>query len=78
MSGSWYCSLFLFTVWRWSAVVVGGELWKGPRKRGKGEHLERVVAVAGDALVDGEEEEVEPVVVPRVEGRQHVGQHGGV
>jgi hypothetical protein len=75
--------LFLFTVWRWSAAVVGGELWKGPRKRekererGKG-HLERVVAVAGDALVDGEEEEVEPVVVPRVEGRQHVGQHGGV
>eukprot|EP00850_Spirogloea_muscicola_P005519 SM000025S08414 [mRNA] locus=s25:647539:653302:+ [translate_table: standard] len=38
--------------------------------------VEGVVAVAGDALVDGEQEEVEAVAVARVEQRQDVRQHG--
>lgn len=39
-------------------------------------HFQRVVAVAGDPLVDGEEEEVEAVVVTQVQQRQHVRQDG--
>lgn len=37
--------------------------------------VEGVVAVPGDALVDGQEEEVEAVVVDAVQPRQHVRQH---
>ena len=42
------------------------------------DRLQAVVPVAGDALVDGEEEEVEAVVVPLVERLHDVGQDGGV
>ena len=40
--------------------------------------LQRVVTVTSDALVDGQQEEVQPVASLAVELAQHVGQHGGV
>lgn len=40
--------------------------------------LERVVAVAGDSLVDGQEEEMEAVIVEAVEFREDIGKDGGI
>lgn len=40
--------------------------------------LERVVAVAGDSLVDGEEEEMEAVIVVAVEFGENVSEDGGI
>lgn len=40
--------------------------------------FQRVVAVAGDALVDGEEEEMEAVIVEAVELGEDVGKDGGI
>lgn len=41
-------------------------------------HLKRVVTVAGDPLIHGEEEEVQAVVVPQVQQCEYVCQHGRV
>lgn len=40
--------------------------------------FERVVAVAGDSLVDGQEEEMEAVIVEAVELGEDVGKDGGI
>jgi len=40
--------------------------------------LERVIAVAGDSLVDGQEEEMEAVIVKAVEFGEDVGKDGGI
>ncbi len=41
-------------------------------------HLQAVVAVAGDALVHRQQEQVQPVVVPLVQLGHHVDQHSRV
>lgn len=40
--------------------------------------LERVITVAGDSLVDGQEEEIEAVIMEAVEFGEDVGKDGGI